>query len=114
MAKMKIFESAQCTIEDTPGSKKDSELMRIHYIINELRKNGIEVERYNIVYDETPFIENETVWNILESSGINSLPIIIVNEEVAIYGRYPSRKEFTKLLDVPKEILITNISSIIS
>ncbi|MGL5694155.1 MAG: arsenic metallochaperone ArsD family protein, partial [Peptostreptococcaceae bacterium] len=90
MSKMKIFESAECTIEDTPGSKKDSELMRIHYIINTLRQNGIEVERYNIVYDDTPFVEDKNVYQILNNIGINGLPIIIVNEEIVISGRYPS------------------------
>ena len=106
MSKMQIFESAECTVIQTPGAKKDSELMRIHIIINTLRTNGIEIERYNIVYDESPFIENEIVSNLLGTIGIDGLPIIIVDDEVAMFGRYPSRTEFAKLLGIPRSILV--------
>lgn len=106
MRKMKIFESAECTITQTPGAKKDSELMRVHVIINTLRINGIEVERYNIIYDEDPFVKNEIVSSLLDSVGIDGLPIIIVDNEVAMSGRYPSRIEFVKLLGIPRNLLI--------
>ena len=106
MSKMQIFESAECTVTQTPGAKKDSELMRVHIIINTLRTNGIGIERYNIVYDESPFIENEIVSNLLGTIGVDSLPIIIVDDEVAMFGRYPSRTEFAKLLGIPRSILV--------
>ena len=71
-----------------------------------MRTNGIEIERYNIVYDESPFIENEIVSNLLGTIGIDGLPIIIVDDEVAMFGRYPSRTEFAKLLGIPRSILV--------
>ena len=106
MKKMKIFESAECTVEQTPGAKKDLELMRVHIILSTLRSNGIDVERYNIVYDKSPFIENKKVYMILEDDGIESLPIIVIDDEVVMVGRYPSRGEFAKLLGISKNILI--------
>ena len=106
MSKMQIFESAECTTVQTPGAKKDSELMRVHVIINTLRTNGIEIERYNIVYDESPFIESKIVSSLLYTVGVDILPIIVVDNEVAMFGRYPSRTEFARLLGIPRNILV--------
>ena len=107
MKKMKLFESAVCTCSQNPNSKENLELLRIHVIVEILKKQGIEIERYNINEDSEEFIENEVIFKYIQSVGVNGLPAIVVDDEIVIMGRYPSRSEFISLLGVSKEVLIS-------
>lgn len=112
MKNIKLFESAVCTCAENPNSKENQELLRVYVIVDALKKQGIEIERYNINDDSEEFIENEVVFKYMQSVGVNGLPITVVDDEIVIMGRYPSRSEFISLLEIPKEVLISkNIES---
>ncbi|MEN1479082.1 arsenic metallochaperone ArsD family protein, partial [Pseudomonas aeruginosa] len=57
---------------------------------------GAQVERFNLAQQPLAFAENPTVKGFLERSGQESLPLILVDGEVALAGRYPSRSELTR------------------
>ena len=42
------------------------------------------------------FAENNTVKGFLERSGAEALPLVLVDGEVALAGRYPNRTELTR------------------
>lgn len=112
MKNMKLFESAVCTCAENPNLKENQELLRVYVIVDTLKKQGIEIERYNINEDSEEFIENEVVFKYMQSVGVNGLPITVVDDEIVIMGRYPSRSEFISLLEISKKVLISkNIES---
>jgi hypothetical protein len=102
MKKMQIFETALCCPTGLCGVSVDPELLRITTVLNNLNKNGIEVNRYNLSNDPQMFIDNKTVNQFLNDKGIEGLPLTLLNEEVVITGRYPSNDEFVNLLNIPK------------
>jgi hypothetical protein len=60
------------------------------------KRNGANIERFNLAQQPMAFAQNATVKAFLERSGQEGLPLILVDGEVALAGRYPSRIELAK------------------
>jgi hypothetical protein len=102
MKKMQIYEPAMCCSTGLCGVGVDPELLRVSTILNTLKKNGIDVGRYNLTNAPQEFVNNKLVNNYLREKGIDGLPVIILDDEIVISGRYPTNDEFVKLLNIPK------------
>lgn len=101
MKKMSIYEPAMCCSTGLCGVSVDPELLRISTVLNTLKKNGIEVERFNLSSAPQAFISNKAVNDFINQKGVNELPVIVVDNQIVITGRYPTNEEFVKLLNVP-------------
>jgi hypothetical protein len=101
MKKMSIYESAMCCSTGLCGVGVDPELLRISTVLNTLKKNGIKVERYNLSNSPQEFVNNKVVNEFININGGDELPVIIVDGEIVITGRYPTSEEFANLLDIP-------------
>lgn len=108
MKKMQIFETALCCPTGLCGVSVDPELLRITTVLNNLNKNGIAVDRYNLSSDPQMFIDNNTVNQFLNDKGVEGLPLTLLDGEVVIIGRYPSNDEFISLLEIPRLFVGTN------
>ena len=109
MSKMSIYEPAMCCPTGLCGVSIDPELLRISTVLNTLKKNGIEVERYNLSNSPMEFMTNIAVNKIINEKGIDELPIVVLDGEIIITGRYPSNDEFIKLFNLPKDMLTDRI-----
>ena len=107
MKKLQIYEPAMCCSTGLCGVGVDSELLRISTVINTLKKNNIEVERFNLTSAPQAFIENKEVNTCIKEKGVDELPITVLDGEIVITGRYPTNEEFVKLLNVPKSFIGT-------
>ncbi len=105
MKKMQIFEPAMCCPTGLCGVGVDQELLRISTVLNALKKNGIEVDRFNLTSAPMEFVTNRAINDLLNSKGIDDLPAIVLEGEILITGRYPTHEEFAKLLDIPSDLL---------
>lgn len=105
MKKMQIFEPAMCCSTGLCGVGVDPELLRISTLLNSLKKNGVQVDRFNLSSDPQEFVRNKTINNYLKESGVDGLPVVVIDDEITITGRYPSNEEFVTILDVPKSFL---------
>lgn len=101
MKKIIIYEPAMCCPTGLCGVGVDPELLRISSVTNNLKKNGIEIERYNLTNSPMEFMFNKTVNRIINESGVDALPLTLADGEVVVSGRYPSNEEFSLLLDIP-------------
>ena len=54
------------------------------------------VERFNLAQQPLEFAGNAVVKGLLERSGEEALPIVLVDGEVALVGRYPQRAELSR------------------
>ncbi|KLE15719.1 arsenite efflux transporter metallochaperone ArsD [Clostridium sp. C8] len=104
MKKMSIYEPAMCCSTGLCGVGVDPELLRISTILNTLKKNGVEVERYNLSSSPQEFVNNKEVNNFINTKGIDELPITVLDGEIVIAGRYPTNEEFKNLLGVSVNI----------
>lgn len=100
MKKMQIFEPAMCCSTGVCGVGVDSELIRISTVINTLNNKGIEVERFNLSNAPQEFIKNNEINKVINEKGVDVLPVIILDGELVLIGRYPTNEEFAKMFDV--------------
>jgi len=105
MKKMIIYEPAMCCPTGLCGVGVDPELIRVSTIISSLKKSGVEVTRFNLSTSPQEFINNKEINESINKSGIESLPITVQDGEIIITGRYPSKQEFAKLLNVSMKVL---------
>ena len=105
MKRMSIYEPAMCCDTGVCGVNVDPELVRISTVINNLKKNGITIERYNLSSEPMAFVNNNKVKDVLDKNGIDRLPLILVDDDIVIEGRYPKNEEIMELLQISKDYL---------
>lgn len=103
MKKIQIFEPAMCCSTGLCGVSINQELLRISTVINTLNKKGIKVERYNLNSAPIEFINNQVISQFIRDKGVEHLPIILLDGEIVISGRYPSNEEFCTMLELPEQ-----------
>lgn len=106
MNSIKMYDPAMCCSTGVCGPSIDPELLRVSFVFNNLTKRSYSIERFNLSNDPTAFIDNILVNTLLNEKGVDSLPIILLNEEVVISGRYPTSEEFEKWTEISAEELI--------
>lgn len=109
MKKMIIFDPAMCCSTGVCGPSVNTELLRVATILNNLKNKGIIVERHNLTSNPQAFIDNSTVNHLLNTKGVDILPIIMVDGEVVKVQGYPTNGEFINLLDIPESYLKATI-----
>ena len=110
MKKMIIFDPAMCCSTGVCGPSVNPELLRVATILNSLKNKGIVIERYNLTSNPQAFIDNKKINQLLDSKGIQVLPVTMVDEDVVKIGSYPTNEEFCNLLEIPADFLATNIN----
>ena len=104
MKKMYLYEDAMCCSTGVCGPSPDEELMRVATLIDKLTKSGASIDRYNLTNNTKKFVENKTINNLLGEKGKDVLPVVMVNDEVVMTGRYPSNEEFYEMLFLADDI----------
>ena len=105
MKKMAIYEPAMCCSTGVCGVGVDEDLLRISTVLSTLAKNDVMVERYNLSSSPQAFITNPVVNGHIRAKGLDVFPITVVDDEIALSGRYPSNEEFITLLDLSENII---------
>ena len=105
MKTMKIFEPAMCCPTGLCGVGVDPELLRVSTVLNTLKQNGVEVQRYNLTSAPAEFVKSKAVTEYLQKFGPTKLPVVLVDDFIVIAGRYPTNEEFTSWLELPADML---------
>lgn len=100
MSKLTIFEPSMCCDTGLCGVGVDPELLRISTIINTLKKQGIEVARYNLSSAPNAFVQNIQIKEMLNKEGIKVLPVTMVNDKIIKKCSYPTNDELMSLLGI--------------
>lgn len=103
MKKMYIYEGAMCCSTGVCGVSPDEELIRVSSLVDKLNKSGAKIERFNLTNNTKEFVENKTINNLLREKGEDILPVVMVNGEVLMTGKYPSNEEFYEMLFLTDE-----------
>jgi 2-polyprenyl-3-methyl-5-hydroxy-6-metoxy-1,4-benzoquinol methylase len=74
----------------------DEALVSFSADVDWAKQNGAQIERFNLAQQPLSFAENPAVRGFLERSGQDALPLILVDGEVALAGRYPGRAELAR------------------
>jgi hypothetical protein len=96
MRTIQVFDPALCCSTGVCGVDVDQLLVNFAADVEWARSQGASVERYNLAQQPLAFAENVTVKAFLERSGQDALPLLLVDGEVALAGRYPQRNELAR------------------
>ena len=96
MKTIEIFDPAMCCPTGLCGTNIDPNLMRIAVIVDNLKKKGINIIRHNLKDEPQIYVTNTKVNELLQSKGVEALPITLVDGEVAVIGSYPTTKQMAE------------------
>ena len=98
--KVEIYDPPMCCSSGVCGPSIDPGLVKMNDAVLALKKQGVEVERYNISQQPKVFLANKKIADLLRGNGKKILPITLVNSEVFKTGEYPSYEELCKALGI--------------
>ena len=104
MNKIQVFDPAMCCSSGVCGVDVDQALVAFSADVDWARKNGVHIERFNLSSQPMLFADNPVVQSFLVRSGAEALPLILVNDEIALAGRYPDRAEISRWAGIAPEI----------
>jgi hypothetical protein len=96
MSTIQIFDPAMCCNSGVCGVDVDQQLVSFAADVDWAKKKGAQIERFNLAQQPLVFARNATVSAFLQRSGQEALPLILVDGEVALAGRYPQRGELAR------------------
>ncbi|MBA5851538.1 arsenite efflux transporter metallochaperone ArsD [Clostridium sp. cel8] len=105
MKKMIIYDPAMCCSTGVCGPSVNRELLRVSVVLNNLKKKGIIVERYNLTNNPQAFVDNKSINELLNAEGPDILPVIMVDGKVVKTKGYPTNEEFCNLLEIPESYI---------
>ena len=103
MKNLQIYDPPMCCSTGICGVDIDTELVRFASLLNQLSKEDIKVERYNLASDPMAFAQNPVVKEILEKEGDSALPVIFRDGQVLLKGRYPDQIERSEWVQAAQE-----------
>lgn len=114
MKTLQIYDPAMCCNTGVCGVDVDQQLLTFATDIDWAKKQGAQIERFNLAQQPMAFVENTVVKNFLALSGAEGLPLILLNGEIALTSRYPRRAELARWLGLsvlPVSSLVTSAST---
>jgi hypothetical protein len=105
MKKMIIFDPAMCCSTGVCGPSVDPELLRVSTVLNRLKNKGVIVERHNLTSNPKAFVDNVDINNLLNSEGVDILPVTVVEGVIVKTKCYPTNEELCTMLEVPSDYL---------
>jgi hypothetical protein len=96
MKKLQVFDPALCCSTGVCGTEVDQALVNFSADADWLKQSGGQIQRFNLAQQPMDFVNNAVAKAFLERSGAEGLPLILVDGEIAMAGRYPTRKELAR------------------
>lgn len=98
--KVEIYDPPMCCSTGVCGPSIDPVLVKMNDAVLALKKQGVEVERYNISQQPKVFLANKKIADLLHGNGKKILPVTIVNGKVFKTGKYPPYEDLCKELGI--------------
>jgi hypothetical protein len=103
MTKLAIFEPAMCCETGVCGVDADTVLINFTADTEWLKKQGVEVQRFNLAQEPAAFIGDPVVKTEINEHGESCLPLLVLDGTVVSRGRYPNREQLLALTESPSE-----------
>jgi hypothetical protein len=106
MTVIKVYDPAQCCSTGVCGPDADDTIAQFASALERARKSGVEVDRFTLGHQPAEYVQNPAVKSLLDSEGIDCLPIVFVGDAIVSKGDYPSRTELLEKAGVRDDGLI--------
>ena len=96
MKSIQVFDPAMCCSSGVCGVDVDQSLVSFAADVEWAKQGGAQIERFNLSQQPMSFVENSIVKGLLERAGQTVLPVTLVEGQLALAGRYPSRDDLAR------------------
>lgn len=103
MITIQIYDPALCCSTGVCGVDVDQALVTFSADVDWARQQGAKIERFNLAQQPMAFAENATVKGFLERAGQEALPLVLIDGELALAGRYPTRADLARWAGITLE-----------
>lgn len=100
MLKLEVFDPPMCCATGICGNNVDPKLITFASDLEWLKKQSVDVVRYGLSFEPNEFVKNEAVKTTLQKEGNDSLPIVILDNQLIYKGIYPSREQLAKACNI--------------
>jgi len=90
---IQVYDPAMCCSTGLCGPGVDPALLQIARDLRALEAQGATVHRLGLSQEPGAFAANPRVTGLMQAFGDGALPATLVNGEVLVHGRYPTRDE---------------------
>ncbi len=97
-ATISVYDPAMCCSTGLCGASVDQQLLQVARDLRRFEAEGITVERFNLAQQPDAYAQNRKVAGLLQAFGDKALPVTLINGDIFVYGRYPSRAEVAAAL----------------
>ena len=98
--KIEMYDPAMCCSSGLCGPALDPVLVKMNDAVLALKKQGVEVERFNLAQQPKAYMDNKIIADLLHKNGKKILPIIMLDGQVFRTGEYPSYEDICKALGI--------------
>lgn len=113
MKTIQVFDKPMCCSTGICGPQVDPVLPRFAADLEWLKTRGVRVERFNLTQQAAAFTQNADVRELLKSQGMDCLPLVVVDGQVASRGQYPTREllsQWSEVVPVREELPVLSVS----
>jgi AhpD family alkylhydroperoxidase len=100
MTTITVYDPPMCCSTGVCGPEVDPKLAQFAGDLDWLKAQGVEVQRINLAQEPGRFVENAAVKAVLDRSGGDELPAIVVGDSLVATGRYPDRNELSAMAGI--------------
>jgi arsenite methyltransferase len=104
--RLELFEPAMCCQTGVCGPSVDQQLIDVREDLRWAEAQGAQVARHNLSSDPDAFVANPKVTGLMQAFGEGALPVLVVDGDIAVHGRYASRDELAGLLGARAKPLV--------
>lgn len=108
---VQVFDPAMCCSTGVCGPDVDPKLVQFAADLDWLKSEGVLVQRHNLSQNPSAFVENKLVNAALNEKGEAALPLVLINGQVAVTGRYPDRRELAGWLKLNASATVAPVKS---
>jgi hypothetical protein len=101
MKQLIIYDAAMCCDTGVCGADADTVLISFASDIDWLKKNGADVQRFNLAQEPAAFVENPLVRTEINEAGESCLPLLLLEGEIISRGVYPDRRQLQAWMGMP-------------
>ena len=100
MAHVKVYDPAVCCSTGVCSPDADASIAQFTAALDRAKKAGVIVDRFTLAHQPGEYVANTTIRSLLETEGMDVLPVVFLDGEILSKGGYPERSELLSRLNV--------------
>jgi hypothetical protein len=93
MKTIQLYDSPPNCAPGICGVEVLAEVVGLATTLSQLCRDGIRIECFNLERQPMAFVSNPTVMAVMEQKKADALPLFLLDGEILVQGRYPTRQE---------------------